>query len=293
MPGSSTGKSGMSSQYRRSMEDETRPLPKGWVRTFDPESHHQFYVDTTKEPPRSIWTHPYDDDEYLHTLSGEERERIEQESLGRGHPPSKQDIISHDTDEEDDDHHASSSGPHGTGTTAELPPRPDGDKGKKSFGRKLKDKMTGMSHEERVQERKRRAEEEERLYQQHLKIRQAMAKAVETGQPQLIGKDKQGKDIYIEPPSTGGYGGGLGGGYPGVVGGGLGGGYGGGYGGGGYGYDPYGTGIYSTPNARYIRPSNPYNRPYGYGYGGGYGMPLMMGMGGGLLGGAMLGGLMF
>lgn len=197
--------------HRRSMEDEGRPLPKGWVRSLDPEHHHQFFVDTTKDPPRSIWHHPYDDEEYLSTLPGEERERIEQESMGRGHPPSKHDIIAHDTDEEDDGHVAgSSSGAHGQ----ELPPRPEG---KKSFGRKLKDKVTGMTHEERVTERKKREENERRLYEQHQKIRQAMAKAAQTGEPQLIGKDKDGKDLFIEPPAY----------------------QGGGYGGGGYGYSPY------------------------------------------------------
>jgi len=48
-------------------------------------------------------------------------------------------------------------------------------------------------------------------------------------------------------------------------------------------------GVYTTPNARYIRPSNPYSRPYGSGYGGGYGLPLGLGLGGGLMGGMLLG----
>ncbi|EMD00093.1 hypothetical protein BAUCODRAFT_30549, partial [Baudoinia panamericana UAMH 10762] len=236
------------------MEDENRPLPKGWIRSFDPHTHHQFFVDTTKDPPRSIWVHPYDDDQYLSTLSSEDRERIEQESMGRGHPPSKQDMIAHLTDDEeedDDQRHAggasssSTSKPH---ASVELPPRPtdqDKDKGKQGFGRKLKDKVTGTTHEQRVQERERRAAEEQRMYEQHQRIRRAMAEAQRTGQPQLLGKDKDGKDVYIEPPAyQGGYGG-----YP-----------------GGYGYNPYGSGgVYTTPNARYIRPADPYSRPYGYG----------------------------
>lgn len=231
------------------MEDERRPLPKGWVRTFDPQSHHQFFVDTTADPPRSIWTHPYDDEEYLRSLSSEERERIEQESMHRGYPPRT----------------ASSSSFH---TPEELPPR----EGKKSLGRKLKDKVTGTTHEQRVQERRMRAEQEQRAYEQHRQMRQAMARAAETGQPQYVGKDPDGKDVYVEPPSyQGGYGG---------------------YGGG-YGYNPYEGGVYTTPNARYIRPSNPYSRPYGGGYGGGYGMPLALGLGGGLLGGMLLGDMAF
>lgn len=203
------------------------------------------------------------------------------------HTPSKADIIAAHSDDEDDGQHATASASSSSAAPAELPPRPDG-KGKgadRSFGRKLKDKVTGMTHEQRVEERKQRAEQERRMYEQHLRTRQAMAKAMETGQPQYLGKDRDGKDVYIEPPAPPGYGRGYGGG-------------GFGYPGGGYGYSPYGrpggaTGVYDTPNARYIRPQNPYSRPYGSGYGGGYGLPLAAGVGGGLLGGLLLGDLLF
>ncbi|KAH0413130.1 hypothetical protein KCU90_g17035, partial [Aureobasidium melanogenum] len=109
---------------------------------------------------------------------------------------------------------------------------------------------------------------------------QAMQKAVQTGQPQFIGKDREGRDCYLTPPQGaqsqqqnvrminpfGAPYGGVGGGYPG--------GYGGPYGGG---YGMYG------------RPAYGYARPYGYGYGGGLGLPIL----GGLAGGALLGGLLF
>lgn len=249
------------------MEDEARPLPKGWVRTFDPESGHQFFVNITKDPPRSIWVHPYDDDEYLGTLSSEQRERIEEESMRHGQP-SHADIMAEHTDEE-------ASG----ASDGELPPRPDGKgKGKdgRTFGRKVKDKLTGSTHEQRETERKRRAEEEQRMYERHMKYRQAMAKAMQTGERQLLGKDHNGKDVYVEPPRQQvGYG---------YSGGGL---LGSGYSGGGYGYNPYGPSMYSTPQTMYARPSMPYGRPVGRGYGGGYGLPLAVG--GGLLGGMLLG----
>jgi len=93
-----------------------------------------------------------------------------------------------------------------------------------------------------------------------------MSKAAETGVPQLLGKDKDGKDVYIEPPGAN---------YP-------------GYGAQAYGYNPYSQGPYANPNATFVRPPDPYQRPYGYGYGGGYGMPLM-----GLGTGFLLGGLLF
>lgn len=264
---------GVPDAARRSMEDEHRPLPKGWVRTFDPQSQHQFFVDTRKDPPRSIWHHPYDDDEYLSTLSSDERERIEHESMGRGKQPSKADIMaSHsDEDEEAHNHH------YGSGNTAaELPPRPDGGKGKgkaKGFGRKLKDKLTGTTAEQREAERQRRAEEERKMYEQHQRVRQAMSRAAETGQPQLVGKDKDGKNVFVDPPNTTAGPAGFGTSAPGS----------------GYNYSSpyqgYGPGMYSPYG--YARPYGPYRRPYGGGYGGGYGLPLALG--GGLLGGLLIG----
>lgn len=279
---------GIPADVRRSMEDQSRTLPKGWVRTYDPESSHQFFVDTTKDPPRSIWVHPYDDEEYMSSLSSEDRERIEQENMnqpsGSGDKSSKghDSTIYDHTDEEE--------------YPAELPPR-DGapeaqgkDKGKKSLGRRMKDKITGTTHEEREQERARRDERERELYQKHLAIRQAMDKALQTGQPQLIGRDRDGQDVWLQPPQyrgssqyPGGYGvspygsGGMGG-IPGGM-----------YGRGMYG-PGYGGGVFAPPGM-YTRPGMPYGRPYRRGYGGGYGMPLAIG--GGLLGGALLGGAMF
>ena len=92
----------------------------------------------------------------------------------------------------------------------QLPPRPTS-KGKGAaapgeptgihkFSRKLKDKITGQTHTEREQARARRAEQERQAYLQHLRTRQALIRAMETGQPQLLGKDRQGRDVYIEPP---------------------------------------------------------------------------------------------
>lgn len=248
---------------RRSMEDEARPLPEGWVRQYDHKSNHQYFVDTKASPLRSIWHHPYDDETYLKTLSSEERERIEE--MARK-PHSRDDIIAAESDP-DDDH-----------VQPQLPPRPSGkdssdDKaeGSHKFGRKLKDKLTGTTHEQRVEERRIREEQEIEMYRRHMMLRNAMQQAFETGTPQLIGKDKTGRDVYIEPPR-----GGLFDQRSGV-----------------YGYNPYSQGPYQqNRNSRYIpypTPTSAYNRPYYGGYGYGMGLPLM----GGLVGGALLGGLMF
>lgn len=97
-----------------------------------------------------------------------------------------------------------------------------------------------------------------------------MARAMQTGQPQFLCKDQQGRDVYIEPPGSGGRGYAA-------------------YGQQGYGYNPYSQGPYANPNVRFVRPSGPYGRPYGFGYGGGIGAPVAAG----LLGGALLGGVLF
>lgn len=256
------------------MEDEHRPLPEGWVRQWDDKEQHQFFVDTKANPPRSIWHHPHDDETYLNSLTSEQRERIQEEERGRRY-----------NDHSDDESGVSSSSkasaagpPHAMGgshSSQELPPRPthsDGH-GKIGFGEKMKQKLTGQTKEERAEYKRQQEEEERKYYEAHMKFRQCLQRAQMTGEPQFFAKDREGKDIYIEPPRMG-YG--AMGPRTGMY-------------GGGYGYNPYTSGPYSSPNARFMRPGYPYSRPYGGGYGGGMGMPLA----GGLLGGMMLGGLMF
>lgn len=236
----------------------------------------QFFVDTNAKPPRSIWHHPYDDDQYLSSLSTEERERIQEEYRH----PHLADIAAEDTDDEDHHHHDDSK--HHAQPAVGVAAATAGatshstNKKKETFGQKMKDKLTGSTHEERVAERRRREEEERAAYQRHLKIRAAMDRAAQTGQPQLIGKDKNGKDLYIEPPPQPGYGYGM------------------------QANNPYAQGPYGNPNATYLRPAYPYSRPYGPGYGGGYGYGyggygggMGLGLGGGLLGGMLLGSLLF
>ncbi|KAI1619229.1 hypothetical protein EDD37DRAFT_304962 [Exophiala viscosa] len=255
-------KNGIPPHDRRSMEDLQRPLPEGWVRSYDSHANHQFFVNTKEDPPKSYWEHPLDNRDVLKSLSTEERERLQdEENRIREH-------AAHTPEHSDDEHHA---------YPADLPERPQASRNpsKKTFGEKLKDKVTGSTHEERVKQRAQREKEEREYYEAHMRLRQAMQKAEMTGQPQFFAKDKDGKDIYIEPPS------GMGSGYN-------------GYGAQGYGINPYssgpyGPGSYSQGNARYIRPGYQYGRPYGAYGGGGLGLPIA----GGLMGGMLLGGLMF
>lgn len=231
---------------RKSMQDMLRPLPKGWIRQYDPSTHHNFFVDTLANPPRSIWVHPYDDEQYQRQHPEQvrrERERIEKEH-----------IVHADTDDEDDSsHHHSNTGVSG-GSSSTQP------KGLKKFGRNLKDKMTNTTHAQREAKRKAQRQAEQRAIQQHAAIRQALITATRTGQPQLVGRDKQAREIFAQPPPPGAYG------YGATL-----------------GYGPYQTldGPYESYGP-YARPIGPYRRP---GYGGGMAMPL--------LGGMLLGGLLF
>ncbi|CDR98991.1 uncharacterized protein SPSC_00683 [Sporisorium scitamineum] len=238
---------------RKSMEDMLRPLPKGWIRQYDPSTHHNFFVDTLANPPRSIWVHPFDDEQYQREQPDEvrkERERIEREHL-----------VHADTDDEDGHHHHSSSSKHHQSAAAGSSDQP---KGMKKFGRSLKDKLTNTTHAEREAKRQAQREAEQRAYQQHQAIRQALMTATRTGQPQLVGRDKQGREIFAQPPPPGAYG------YGATL-----------------GYGPYQTldGPYGAYGP-YGRPMGPYSRPYG---GMGMGMPVL----GGLAGGMLLGGLLF
>ena len=124
------------------MEDEARELPEGWIRQYDTKEHHQFFVDTRAKPPRSIWHHPYDDEQYLSTLTSEERERLQETHC----TPSAADLAMDITDEEDDrDYDARAPAPPSgapSGADPELPPRPPKDTKKSGLGRKLKDKVS-------------------------------------------------------------------------------------------------------------------------------------------------------
>lgn len=257
-------RSGIPPQLRRSMEDENRPIPEGWVRQFDHRENHQFFVDTRTNPPRSIWHHPYDDEQYMLSLTPEERSRIQ--DLGR--IPTNADIEAESSYDESAEPSLPSAAAPGTGTTGQPV-------GAKKLGRRMKDALTNTTHEQREARRRQRDEEERRAYEVHQRFRTAMTKAAQTGEPQLLGRDSEDREVYIEPPY------GPGNGFAGDR----------MYGGRAYGYNPFAQGLYGYPDARFLRPTQPYSRPLGYGYGGGYGgglgMPLM-GLGGGFMLGSML-----
>ncbi|KAK3984637.1 hypothetical protein QBC44DRAFT_387663 [Cladorrhinum sp. PSN332] len=187
-PCSRTPRNGIPLQARRSMEDELRPVPAGWVREFDPDSQHQFFVDTNSSPPRSIWHHPYDDEQYLASLSPDDRAIIAQHHQHAATPrrPSQADMVAESTDESD-----ASTGPS-TGSAT-------GSATKKLAG-KIKDVLTGKTHSERAAERAARAAAEKEMYRQHRILRRGMTDAMHTGRPQFLGKDENRTHMFLEPP---------------------------------------------------------------------------------------------
>ncbi|KAK0672362.1 hypothetical protein QBC41DRAFT_24390 [Cercophora samala] len=217
-------------QARRSMEDELRPVPYGWVREYDPDGEHQFFVDTNYNPsPRSIWHHPHDDDEFVSSLDEAEKNTLQLQISEYG---SVDNLSDETTDDSGSDSRAS-----------------DG-LAKRSLARKLKDTLTGTTHDQRVSARAERAVAEKEMYRQHRILRKGMTTAMHTCRPAFLGKDENRTHMFLEAPGHT---------FPGVA-------------------DakplsPYLDEIiydeseygYSKPKGRYLRPGS---KMYGLGYGG-------------------------
>ncbi|KAF2093376.1 hypothetical protein NA57DRAFT_69152 [Rhizodiscina lignyota] len=251
---------------RRSMEDEQRPLPAGWVRSFDPETKHQFFVDTTCKPPRSIWHHPFDDEEYMSSLAPKRRSGHGSAPPEKSHDMSR-DMKSHHAYDDSSDDEELYSNSRGMGPVpADLPQRPasNNSNGVKQFGKKFKNNLKanfgGYSSTTEME----MAEQERDAYAQHVASRQAMSRAVETGEPQYMRHDQGGRAVYMEPPTTvrGNF-------YPPNA----------------VGYSPYDAGVYARPDPAFLRPRYAYARPIGVGL-----RPYRRGVvGRGLLTGALIG----
>ncbi|KAK4200894.1 hypothetical protein QBC40DRAFT_172830 [Triangularia verruculosa] len=172
---------GIPPQARRSMEDELRPVPSGWVREFDPDTQHQFFVDTNYNPrPRSIWHHPHDDPGFLSSLSKAEKGKL------HVHIPETVSQDNHDESEETIDSGSDS--------------KPSGSLEKRSFTRKLKDTLTGTTHDQRVSARAEKALKEKEMYRQHRILRRGMTTAMHTCRPAFLGKDENRTHMFLEPP---------------------------------------------------------------------------------------------
>ncbi|KAJ3783374.1 hypothetical protein GGU10DRAFT_316911 [Lentinula aff. detonsa] len=129
------------------------PLPYGWTKQYH-ESGHPYYVDTKSDPPRSIWTHPYEDEQYLreHPDAREKVRPLSSQGLG-----SKKQSLNEEQTRRHSYNGQSSKAPIGR---------------KKGFFSKLKDKAIGTK-EEREAEKARMAQLQEQRRQQRLAQQQA------------------------------------------------------------------------------------------------------------------------
>jgi len=244
---------------------EELPLPYGWIREFDPNTNHPFWVDTKADPPRAIWTHPYEDEQYLREHP-EVREKVGSLTQKQG---------SKDSSRTKPARRHSFSGRESASMADEHPTSPDSSrkgKEKRGFFGKLKDKAIGTK-EEREEYKK----EQARIESERQRQRTEMIRVQQARYAQEQARFRQQQSMYNQgqypagphqrrfrpPPGDPftGYAPGYGYGY-------------------GNGYGNYGNGL-------------GYGRGYG-GYGGGSSnnsaLPILGALAGGLLLGDLLGG---
>ncbi|KAG9016621.1 hypothetical protein FRB90_002782 [Tulasnella sp. 427] len=160
----------MSDVDRMSMEDESRALPDGWIRQFDPGNAHHFYVDTRANPPRSIWVHPLDDEQYrrehnLPPLSPRPP------SSPKGGSPSRQ---GGDEKSKLPSDEKTKAGPAGSSSGAGPSTQKSKDKDhERGFFGKMKDNMIGTK-EEREERKRQKAEEDRRREREFLERRRIL-----------------------------------------------------------------------------------------------------------------------
>jgi len=151
------------------MSSSDPPLPYGWVQELDPKTNHPFWVDTKADPPRAIWTHPYDDEQYLREHP-EVREKVQ--SLDTKQRDSKDCPLSKPRRHSFNGHDSSSVVPEGDEAADDSSKK---GKGKRGFFGKLKDKAIGTK-EEREAHRKEQARldmERQRQYTEMINAQRA------------------------------------------------------------------------------------------------------------------------
>lgn len=126
------------------MSHNSAPLPYGWIQQTDPNTQHTYWVDTKATPPRSIWTHPHEDEQFLREHP-DVREKVsrkyEKDDL---RPPSYDGNRRHSYNGA-----GSSSQGHSDSSHRSGPPQ------KKGLLGKLKDKAIGTKEERELEKRNR------------------------------------------------------------------------------------------------------------------------------------------
>ncbi|KAF8445808.1 hypothetical protein L210DRAFT_3642142 [Boletus edulis BED1] len=137
-------------------------LPDGWIQQYDSNYKHSFWIDTRSTPPRAIWVHPYEDEQFLaeHPEIRAKRETSTAPDLDAppsydaatgGHAPESK-------DKSGSSKHRESHDPVSAGESSQAVHK------RGVFG-KLKDKTIGTK-EEREEQKRIRAEEAARAEEQ-------------------------------------------------------------------------------------------------------------------------------
>jgi hypothetical protein len=183
----------VSDKPRQRLEDKNRLPPEEQIQHPGGKKWHRLLIERTQKATKST-TGPLCDEtqhpKVLPTVQGQE-------------PDSKSAISDTNTnssssyaDDESDSDDASTIIPEKRGVRVNI-----GFPGSiVMLGRKLKDRMTHTTHEEREMTRRLRAAERERVLRWEHKIRRTMSKAMDSGQPQYLHTDGDGMDVYVEPP---------------------------------------------------------------------------------------------
>ncbi|KAG1846870.1 hypothetical protein F4604DRAFT_1894885 [Suillus subluteus] len=228
------------------------PLPEGWIQEYDPQQKHPFWVDTTADPPRAIWVHPYEDEQFL-SENPDIKAKVEKLRAPLADPPPyEKRRHSFSAGETAASLHADAMS---SGSAGSPPIDEHQEERKRGMFGKLKDKAIGTK-EEREAHKKQKAEERARDEELRREARR---------------RNLEQRAAYMQ--QNGGYPP-YGYGYP-------------GYSGGGYGPSQYGPPAgdpYAYNDGRYGRGSRR------GGFGGGMALPLLGGLAGGLLLGDMLDG---
>ncbi|KAJ7071157.1 hypothetical protein C8F01DRAFT_418661 [Mycena amicta] len=154
------------------------PLPVGWIEQVDSNSGHTFYVDTLAKPPRSIWVHPLEDEQYL-------REHPAAREKANAGPPR---------------YSAPPTPPVASASNrAEYAP-PTGKK-RGLFG-KIRDAATGTTPEEREIEKRHKAEQRRQLMELREQRHQAALLAQQQQQAEMLRQQQmyQSQQMYYGGP---------------------------------------------------------------------------------------------
>ncbi|RSH82291.1 hypothetical protein EHS25_006001 [Saitozyma podzolica] len=252
----------------RSMDDERRSLPKGWVRCFDPKTQHHFYVDEATK--RATWLHPYDDPEFLRTLPKSNpahpdsaqaraaRARAEAEDLAMKKTQEARDLSRDRKDSKKlgngDVGSGGSSPSSGEEKNGNGIVKRNGETEERNWFQRKKDKLIGTKEEREQAKRDKQKKKDEEM----ANVRSALQAYEQRRQDLLNG---QLNDPHLRSM---------------------------------YAADPF---MYPAPTTAFSRSGGLVGNPYGYGYPGGYGRryngmgygtPLLWGTGG-LMGGMMMG----